>query len=479
MKKLLLVLLCLALVLSIIQIANASEETKNPSFGLDFQFQVFTIDLKTEVVYSSNYYARMWTSEPAVKGFEAVMLRPDYNDGIRFLSGNVSGNQQIYEQIQTDPAKVSTPWEWRLNAKRFLLGSPFDHYELSFLIAVNMSITLDINNTWVIVPFSMRGDWSWDEHPMVRELAEPPDNQTLASLGLSSQRFYQYGCENMADFYLITITFSFPTMYSTRIAIAYLLPSMTILLVLAVASARFKRLSISDFLTLYLGAGLFILSFVVSFYQYAPSKVLTWQEAIFYFDFLFVTGLVVAALKGKKSTKDAGNSAGTEPADPKNKGDMSDKEQLRVQRLISQLSSRESSTLIVSTIAASVSLAILAVVMQSMNGPLSDSAFVIGVAFSFIGFVYREATVFFVDPGDYNVLKLSALPLTPSSRSREAAIFSRMFMVRFLLLMPIAAWLEVRLPPESQSSMWAVSITILCGVAFALSVVEHFHRNDP
>jgi hypothetical protein len=177
--------------------------------------------------------------------------------------------------------------------------------------------------------------------------------------------------------------------------------------------------------------------------------------------------------------KDNGSKAKSHLGAVKNNENISSEERMRVQRLISELSSRENSTLIVSTIAASASLAILAVATQHGNAPPFDSTFLIGIAFSFIGFIYREVTVFFVDLQDYRSLNLNARPLTSSDRSRKIAVFSRMFIIRFLLLMPIAAWLEVGLPQEIQGSTWAVSITLLCGVAFTLSLVEHHMRSDP
>lgn len=181
----------------------------------------------------------------------------------------------------------------------------------------------------------------------------------------------------------------------------------------------------------------------------------------------------------KKSTKENESKTKSELMAPKNNENMSDREQIQVQRLISELSSRENSTLVVSTITASVSLAILVVAIPSANAPWFNSAFLMGIIFSFMGFIYRELTILLVDSKDYKSLNLHAPPLSSSDKSRKGATFFRMFTIRFLLLMPIAAWLVVRPSQETQSSTWAISITILCGVAFALSLVEHFMRNDP
>jgi hypothetical protein len=303
LKKALLItfLLWIAFVCGSISHGEVNGQTSTPSFNLSLQLQIYTIDLKTEILYSSNYYFRMWTMDPEVHSFEVVILKPDYDQAIRMISWNESGNIQVYEQITTDPSKVSVPWRWYLNPKRpLILGTPFDHYELSFLIAINMSTRLNINDTWFIMHPYMQGEWSWIESPTVKKLSGPPNNQSLISLGLSPEKFFQYHCDGMTDFYLITESLGFPTMYSWRITLAYLLPSVTILGVLIISLKKFKKLSISDFLTLYLGVGLFILSFLVSFYQFAPSKVITVQEMIFYIDFIFATALVIAALSRKK-----------------------------------------------------------------------------------------------------------------------------------------------------------------------------------
>lgn len=304
-------LLIIAVLLSAITCANVlfqKGECQNAShaFNLYLQFQIYSIDLKTEILYSADYSFRMWTTANNVTSFDVVILRPDHDEGLRLPSYNESGAQQVCERIQTDPSKVSVPWQWHLNPKHPLgLGFPFDCYELSFLIALNLSTKLELNDTWFIMPVSLRGDWTWEEHAKVNKLTGPPNNQALLSHGLSPEKFYQYRCNEMTDFYLIVQTFSFPPVYSWRITIAYFLPSIAILGVLGISAKNFRRMQRSDFLRLYLGVGLFTLTFLVSFYQFAPWRVFTWQEVIFYIDFLFATALVVAAivLKGEQSPR--------------------------------------------------------------------------------------------------------------------------------------------------------------------------------
>lgn len=237
----------------------------------------------------------------------------------------------------------------------------------------------------------LRGIWAWDEHPEIIKLSNKPDNQTLVSHGFNPKRFYQYHCDNMTDFYLISEFFRFPNMDSWRIALAYFSPSIAIFLVILVSGIKFKKLSRSDFLRLYLGVGLFILTFLVSFYQYAPSKVWTWQEAIFYGDFLIITVLVIVALWTKRDKSENGDENENQVFSPKGGSETIDENQkLRIQRLISEISSRESSTLVVSTVTASASLTILAFVTQFSIAEWFDLAFWTGFLFSAIGFAYRD-----------------------------------------------------------------------------------------
>ncbi len=166
-----------------------------------------------------------------------------------------------------------------------------------------------------------------------------------------------------------------------------------------------------------------------------------------------------------------------EPSAEKNNGNVSLKEQMQIQRLISELSTRENSTLVVCTIAASVSLAILAVAMQSINAPWFGSSFVMGFAFSLLSFLYRETTIFFVDSKDYTSLKSSLPPLAQSAKTAKTATFVRMFIMRFLLLMPMAAWIDVTLPQNIQVLSWMASIAALCVVSSTLTWRELNVRN--
>jgi hypothetical protein len=271
---------------------KATDNASAPSFNMAMQLSVYSIDLKTQTLYSQYYHFQMWTSDPTVSAFDVVILQPDYYGGMELPSWNKSGNQQVDYSINSDRPDVNA-WRWHLNPIRpfFLGGTPGDQYTISFLIAVNMSTQLNINNGFVWMPAYLQGEWAYSEDISAGKLAAAPSNQTLTSLGLSPQKFYQYGLNNMPDFYLFTVTLSFPPMNSLRMMVGFLLPSLAILSILSVATVYHSRLKRTDFLAIYVGAGLFTLSFLVSFYQYAPPDVFTWEELLLIFNFIFATGL--------------------------------------------------------------------------------------------------------------------------------------------------------------------------------------------
>jgi hypothetical protein len=275
---------------------KATDNASAPFFNMTMQLNVYSIDIKTETLYSQYYDFHMWTSDPAVPSFEVVILQPDYYGGWEMASSNVSGNQQVSHAINSDRPDVNA-WRWNLNPIRpFILGTPWDQYEISFLIAVNTSTQLNINNGFVWMPAYLQGEWAYSEDIASQKLAARPSNQTLTSVGLSPQKFYQYGLDTMTDFYLFKVTLSYPSMNSWRTSIAFFLPSMAILAVLTVATIKRNRLKRADFLAIFVGAGLFTLSFLVSFYQYAPPDIFTWEELFLIVDFVFATSLAVYSL---------------------------------------------------------------------------------------------------------------------------------------------------------------------------------------
>lgn len=462
---------------------EAAENADGYHFIMNLQFEIYSIDLKTETIYSSNYNLLFKAESPDTPNFTAVILKPHFYQAIRTQSSNDTGTNQVRDYVEITDPKLLAINRWYLNPRRLLppYGSPFDYYELSFLIAVNMSTQLVLNDTWFIMPISMQGDWQWEEKPHIQKLDGIPSNETLLIHGLSSEMFYDKGGQEMTDFYLVTETFRFPEMHSMRIFLLYLFPSIGILLILGFSLYRSSRLSRSDFLTIYLGTALFILSFLVSFYQFAPSKVLTWQEIIFYLDFTISTLVTIGAILLKKEKQQSENKTPQEKSKPdiSNSPDKpAEKMDWRVQRMISEISSRENSTLVVATLAASVSLSILAFALQLISSRLFDVTMIMGLLFAVFGFSYREVTILGVDTKDYDTLNEYAPSLRGDPTRRQKAInFLRMFLIRFVLLIPVAAWLLFK---YDLGVSWMIPACIIIGFVSSLfSALEYALRYDP
>jgi hypothetical protein len=457
--------------------AKAVDNSNASPFNMHLQFEVFSTDLKTETVYTSNYELLLKAQDSNTPNFTAVICKPSFDEAVTFLSSNETGTNQIDDYLKISEQKQVEVNRWFFNPIRYLppFGSPYDHFEISFLLAVNMSIRLDVNDTWFIMPLSMQGDWSFDEHPPVVKLAGMPDNQTLIGHGLNPDKFYRQNGNNMTDFYLITETFSFPYMQSLRTTIAYSIPPLSILLVAVLSVVRFKRMKRSDFLTLYLSAGLFAFAFLVSFYQYAPSKILTWQEVFLYVDFFFVTALAILAILFRKDEEPSHDNKEQRLTHATSRGlnVLEDKTDSGIQVLLSEISVRENSTLVISTVGASASLATLALLTQSGNINRMDLAWM-ALLFSIVSFLYREITIWSVERQDYIELKKHLTSRRGKLGSKQKGfIFVRMCFVRFLLLIPLATWFLVISPGQ----LFIPAILLICGVGF-FSFFEYWLRYD-
>jgi hypothetical protein len=265
-------------------------------------------------------------------------------------------------------------------------------------------------------------------------------------------------------------------------------------------SRKSKRVSMIDSVVVPISAAVivFVPVYLLALHPFeTPLMVLNVESNLVNVLYLYLAILVVGivirivvspyeAISGKPTLPQQSETRNTvaesEPQAEKSNPRIGIKKQLQTQRLISELSTRENSTLVISTIAASVSLAILAVALQAVNESWFGSAFVTGFAFSLLSFVYRETTIFLVDSTDCRNLNEIVPPLVSSDKSRETArgraVFFRMVSVRFLLLMPIAAWLEILLPQAIQGIAWATAFVALSIVSTALSLLERRERKS-
>jgi hypothetical protein len=138
--------------------------------------------------------------------------------------------------------------------------------------------------------------------------------------------------------------------------------------------------------------------------------------------------------------------------------DGKEKEKLRMERLLGEISAQASSTLIVSTVASSFSLAILTTLMGKSFDERWNWGF-FAALFALLGFLYRELTIHWSLIGKYRKLNKELPPEAGESYSLPTYI--RMVIVRLFLLLPFAVF----------SLILAPSYVIISGVGiFALSL---------
>ncbi len=153
-----------------------------------------------------------------------------------------------------------------------------------------------------------------------------------------------------------------------------------------------------------------------------------------------------------------------------------DEERLKIEKLISEISTRESSTLVFSTVAASVSLALLVGILNADNYTVKPWFWWVGFLFSALGFVYRELTIHVSEIPSYKKLPCY-LRKDEASRIIKLGRFIRMMIVRAFLLLPVGAWFLIR--SENAWICWLViTVFLIIVFSFGFSMAEEFRR-DP
>ena len=130
----------------------------------------------------------------------------------------------------------------------------------------------------------------------------------------------------------------------------------------------------------------------------------------------------------------------------------------RFQELISQLSTRESSTLVVATVASSASLVLLGI--GTGQEPLAH--FWAGFLFPVGGEIYRELTIFTIDRSDS--LELANLSQKESTFSHSKWSWTRhlrRFAIRLFLLGPSLLWLEPMKSPIAIHPLTSLGLSFL------------------
>jgi len=151
--------------------------------------------------------------------------------------------------------------------------------------------------------------------------------------------------------------------------------------------------------------------------------------------------------------------------------DGKEKEKLRIERLLGEISAQASSTLVVSTVASSLSLAILTTLMGKSFDERWNWGF-FAALFALLGFLYRELTIHWSLISKYRKLN-KKLPPEVGESSYSLPTYIRMVIVRLFLLLPFAVF----------SLLLAPSYAIISGVgiialSFAFSMGELVRRVD-
>jgi hypothetical protein len=141
---------------------------------------------------------------------------------------------------------------------------------------------------------------------------------------------------------------------------------------------------------------------------------------------------------------------------------------------LSRINTRESSTLTFATVAASVSLALLALEPIAKGSPTPSWVItMVGLLFAALGFIYREVTLEFTDWREYG--KLSAnLRKRIETQRQILPTFVRRFSIRLFLLLPMIAWT----PSLFQDVIYVyLALGIALGVSTILSLV-HLRKKE-
>ena len=150
--------------------------------------------------------------------------------------------------------------------------------------------------------------------------------------------------------------------------------------------------------------------------------------------------------------------------------DEKEKEKLRIEKLLGEISSQTSSTLVLSTVASSLSLTIL----TTLSNKLLDDRLIwagLAVLFAFLGFLYREFTIHWSLIDEYRELnqKLSI----DARKFLSSYRYVRMVTVRFFLLLPLAVFFLLVAPSYviiSGVGIFALSLT--CSMCELLRTVD-------
>lgn len=148
-----------------------------------------------------------------------------------------------------------------------------------------------------------------------------------------------------------------------------------------------------------------------------------------------------------------------------------EKEKLRIEKLLGEINSQVSSTLVLSTVASSLSLAILTTLANKPFDERFNWGFLASL-FAFLGFLYRELTIHCSLIDRYRTLN-QKLSIRKDESSHSFPAFVRMTIVRFFLLLPLVVFFLLVVP--SCVFIFGIGIFALC---LTLSMYELVRRVD-
>jgi len=172
---------------------------------------------------------------------------------------------------------------------------------------------------------------------------------------------------------------------------------------------------------------------------------------------------------------------GSIPSVTSNKADTAADEKIQdrlFDYVLSRVRTRESSTLVIATVATSVSLVLFAVPLTNTQA-LDPTVFrFMGIIFPLLGFAYREATILTIDQADFDdihrMLNDTHLRLKAQSSTIKAFGQVRGIIFRTFLLIPVVAWSCEALGCSLHAEIGAFVVSI--AVAYALNRLEWYIR---
>ncbi len=179
-------------------------------------------------------------------------------------------------------------------------------YAFGFLIAFNDSITFDQAAVYASFYPPDLGD-QWIHNEAVQRFDSQPNNETLSYWGLRPADLVGFK-KTFKTFYLYEFTFSRTGLFVERLNLTYRLPSEGLFVVLLASGfvLIFRKFTLTEALTIYLGTAFFSISFLLSFAQLGFGPI-SQTESLLYIDIygaiILSASAILLRLAGKNDTE--------------------------------------------------------------------------------------------------------------------------------------------------------------------------------